>query len=161
MPKTVKIRITAETDILPIAALTADCYRAMAGSESYSQDELSGLLTQCASPESIRRQYRDCMAFVAEQDGLVLGVVAICKNEIVQLFVSPEMQCRGIGAQLLTTAEAAVLSTNYAEINVYTATAPGFYQKMGYKITGHRICSNGPLKGRTLTVFAKTLKPRI
>jgi N-acetylglutamate synthase-like GNAT family acetyltransferase len=151
------IRVIKEKDTPAVANLTADCYRALATREQYTKDELSGLLAQCGE-EAICRQYHDFTAFVAEQDGVVVGVVAIERNEIAQLFVSPTIQGRGIGSGLVAAAEAHMLSSGYAKARAWSATAPTFYVRIGYAVTERKVCGGGPLKGRPLIVLDKVLK---
>ncbi|MDD5708578.1 MAG: GNAT family N-acetyltransferase [Kiritimatiellae bacterium] len=151
------VRTMLEADVPAVATITSDCYRALARREQYTTDELSALLAECASEEAVRRRYRGFAAFVAEQDDAVVGVVAIERNEVAQLFVSPVFQGRGTGRRLLAAAEAAIMNSGCRTSRVWSASAPGFYEKVGYGVTEKRVCAGGPLKGRPLVVLDKIL----
>jgi len=152
------VRPTTDADLQAIAELTSACNRALAVSENYTAAELAGLLAECSSLASIRRQYAAFTSFVSEQAGTVIGVVAVAGDEIAQLFVAPHFQHQGIGRRLVSVAEAQIRACGHAKARVYTASAPAYYQPLGYVETERRRCTEGPLAGRTLVFFEKVLE---
>lgn len=63
----------------------------------------------CLTPDNLRQKIRDELAFVALNDGEILGCI-FCKPEAISLYVgklavSPAAQGRGIGKALLAKAE--------------------------------------------------------
>jgi len=145
-----------ESDVESAGQIIADCYRTLAPRESYTESELRGLLAGC-SPEAIRQRYAQYDAYVADNNGQVVGIIAIERNEIAELFVRPDAQGRGIGTLLVNVAEEVMLSSGHDKVRVRSATAPRFYERLGYDILQRRRCDRGPLKGRPLIVFEKRI----
>jgi N-acetylglutamate synthase-like GNAT family acetyltransferase len=153
------IRPATERDYTSISELTSACYRVLAGRDNYTKAELAGLLAECSSLESIRRQYAAFTVLVAEEAGAIVGVVATDGNEITQLFVLPRAQHREIGRQLVAAAELQIRAAGHRKAWVYTASAATYYERVGYTPTEQRVCAEGPLKGRLLVVLEKSLDP--
>jgi len=145
-----------ESDVELVGRIIADCYRALAPRESYTESELRGLLAGC-SPQAVRQRYAQYDAYVADNDGQVVGVVAIEGNEIAEMFVRADAQGRGIGTLLVNVAEDAILSAGHDKVRVWSATAPRFYERLGYDILERRRCDRGPLKDRPLIVLEKRI----
>lgn len=78
-------------------------------------------------------------SFHIEHDGEVIaGIVASATFEMLEvefLFVDEEFRGRGLGAQLLHTAEdhARAVGARYAYLNTYSFQVPKFYPKQGYR----------------------------
>jgi GNAT superfamily N-acetyltransferase len=85
-------------------------------------------------------------AWVAQESGRLLGYLLAASvlslehgglmAEIDELFVLPEARSRGIGAQLLAAAEAALIARGHVrlqlQLGVGNAAARAFYQRRGY-----------------------------
>jgi len=71
-------------------------------------------------------------------DGAVKGFIRTDGNEIKKLFVEPQFQSRGIGAQLL---EYAVNERNasYLWVLEYNKRGIAFYKRHGFGLTGERM----------------------
>jgi putative acetyltransferase len=61
---------------------------------------------------------------VYEQEGCVVGFVALIGNEVGAIFVNPDAQGRGIGRALM---DAARRSRSYLELDVFEANSVGRY----------------------------------
>jgi len=71
-------------------------------------------------------------------DGVVKGMILISGNELVKLYVEPQFQSQGIGAELL---EYAVNNrqTNWLWALEYNKRGIAFYQRHGFQLTGEKI----------------------
>lgn len=69
--------------------------------------------------------------FVAEQDGQVVGYIALLKNEVGALFVQPAFHGHGVGRALMDYAKA---RHPVLEVEVFTANniGRGFYKQAGF-----------------------------
>lgn len=78
----------------------------------------------------------------AFQDGKLVGCCMLIPEgaEIIrlrQMAVQNELQGKGIGKELILFAENYARDKNYKTLSMHARkTAAGFYQKLGYKITG-------------------------
>ena len=79
-------------------------------------------------------------SFHAEKDGqIVAGIVASSTYDTVEveyLFVQEDLRGQGIGSSLLRQVEEAAKRDGKSRVllNTYSFQAPGFYQKMGYRL---------------------------
>lgn len=92
----------------------------------------------------ILEQYFDAVALSCAKncDGEILGFCGVHDGTIEMLFISPEARGKGIGALLATHAIKAQGATK-VDVNEQNEQALGFYQHMGFKITGR-----SPLDGQ-------------
>lgn len=149
------IRVGRDTDLPRIVEFVGACYQALAVRDQYTSLELEGVLRLCASAESLGKDFREATNLVVVWDGVVVGVVMILKDEMIQLFVAPEAQGRGIGKELVRAAEEVIRRAGYKVARVQTASAPGYYPKLGFVVLQTNICDRGPLQGRVLTWLEK------
>lgn len=72
---------------------------------------------------------------VAEDDGVVVGFVAMVGDEVGGLFVDPVRQGQGIGRRLMAHA---VIGRERLELGVFEANdrARGFYESLGFREVG-------------------------
>ncbi len=71
-------------------------------------------------------------------DGVVKGMILISGNELVKLYVEPQFQSQGIGAELL---EYAVNNRHISWLWAleYNKRGIAFYQRHGFHLTGEKI----------------------
>ena len=74
--------------------------------------------------------------FVAEADGRAVGFMAIAGGFIDQLYVDPDSQRQGVGAALISSAQA--LSPSGLHLFAFETNTSGraFYEKHGFRATG-------------------------
>ena len=70
-------------------------------------------------------------------DGIIKGIVCTDGREIKKLFVEPQFQNCGIGAELLNFA-VDNLNTDFLYVLEYNKRAVKFYQKHGFELTGEK-----------------------
>lgn len=71
-------------------------------------------------------------------DGIIKGIIRLNKNEIEKLYVEPQFQNQGIGAELLKFA-VDVMNCDSLWALEYNKRAIAFYQKHGFVLTGDKI----------------------
>lgn len=74
-------------------------------------------------------------AYYDEEDK-ILGFVAVAADKVEMLFVLPDARGLGIGKALLHYAVTQML-VNKLDVNEQNSDAVGFYQYMGWKVTGY------------------------
>lgn len=75
-------------------------------------------------------------------DGIVRGVIRVCGREIEKLYVEPQFQSRGIGAELL---KFALNELNASELWAleYNKRGIAFYERNGFSLTGEKFMEEG------------------
>ncbi|MDB5222957.1 MAG: GCN5-related N-acetyltransferase [Chitinophagaceae bacterium] len=92
-------------------------------------------------PEELARETKDILIAAFEEDK-ILGCCLLTKvdNQCVrlrQMAVQNNLQGKGIGAAMLNYAENVARDAGYYKVIMHARkTATGFYEKLGYKITG-------------------------
>ena len=135
----ISVRRAAVTDAAAIAELSTQL--------GYSSAE-----PQAAERLSALQDHPDIRAYVAEQDGRILGFIGLMvfpafhrdglHGYITALVVDEKVRGSGAGAALLAEAEAWFAERGVKRVNLTTAlhreAAHGFYEKRGYTFTGKR-----------------------
>jgi hypothetical protein len=70
-------------------------------------------------------------------DGIIKGIICTDGREIKKLFIEPQFQNCGIGAELLNFA-VDNLNTDFLYVLEYNKRAVKFYQKHGFELTGEK-----------------------
>lgn len=132
--------------------------RRAAGTDAAAIAELSTQLGySSAEPQAAARlgalqDHPDIRAYVAEQDGRVVGFIGLMvfpafhrdglHGYITALVVDEKVRGSGAGAALLAESEAWFAERGVKRVNLTTAlhreAAHGFYEKRGYTFTGKR-----------------------
>lgn len=76
--------------------------------------------------------------FVYDDDGVVKGIIRLNGKEIEKLFVEPQFQNQGIGAELLDFA-IKERNSQFLWVLEYNTRAIAFYQKYGFALNGEKI----------------------
>ena len=135
----ISVRRAAVTDAAAIAELSTQL--------GYSSAE-----PQAAERLGALKDHPDIRAYVAEQDGRVVGFIGLMvfpafhrdglHGYITALVVDEKVRGSGAGAALLAEAEAWFAERGVKRVNLTTAlhreAAHGFYEKRGYTFTGKR-----------------------
>jgi N-acetylglutamate synthase-like GNAT family acetyltransferase len=99
-------------------------------------EELMDALAKHKSPQSLQKLASDCDAFVAVEDGRILGVAMLYGDRVTNMFVHTQSQSSGIGRSLITHIEELAKNREISKLSVDSSTtALGFYIKCGYKVT--------------------------
>jgi len=97
--------------------------------------ELMDVLAEHKSPQSVQKLASECDAFVAVEDGEILGVAMLYGDRITNMFVHMQSQNRGIGGSLVTHIEELARTRKISKLSLDSSiTALGFYIKCGYRI---------------------------
>ncbi|MGD9738363.1 MAG: GNAT family N-acetyltransferase [Bauldia sp.] len=103
---------------------------------------------------------RDEKAFVAEENGEVLGLAVVGEHGATAflwgMYVEPARQREGIGSRLIQTAIAAVTTASVIEIRVLEGEPPvvRFYQRHGFRTVGEVDDDILPGRPRRFTVMS-------
>jgi putative acetyltransferase len=73
--------------------------------------------------------------FVSQDDYKIAGFVGVAEMKIEMLFIHPESRGKGIGKQL-TEFAIHELQADKVDVNEQNEQATGFYQRMGFVVTG-------------------------
>lgn len=71
-------------------------------------------------------------------DGAVKGIIRVSGNEIEKLYVEPQFQSQGIGAELLGFA-VSKFHASYLWALEYNSRGIAFYQRHGFELTGEKM----------------------
>jgi GNAT superfamily N-acetyltransferase len=145
---------------IPIASsIVCACYAWLAKAEGYTSDETIRLINERGLPEAIVAQQQECHFLVAEIDGEIEGVAAISKNIITKLYVAPDQFRKGIGSKLFDSSEKYISEQGYNDIflGAFPVSA-GFYEAKGMELEDTKITAGGPIKGRPVLLYRKSIK---
>jgi N-acetylglutamate synthase-like GNAT family acetyltransferase len=105
--------------------------------------ELAGL------PTADIAKTHDLLTWVLEQEGRIVGVVALerfgAEALLRSLTVAPELRARGFGRELVARAEEGARERNIQRLVLLTETAEAFFRSLGYSILDRQRVS-GTLK---------------
>ena len=73
--------------------------------------------------------------FVAQDNNKIAGFLGVAEKKIEMLFIHPDSRGKGIGKQL-TEFAIHELQANKVDVNEQNEQATGFYQRMGFVVTG-------------------------
>ena len=115
-----------------------------------------------ASPEAIElplAQLRDGRVRVAQMAGRVAGFSALLPKdgfcELDGLFVEPQMWGRGVGRALIGDALVQARAQGAATLaTVANPRAEGFYEKLGFTVSGRAQTQFGPANRMQISVFS-------
>lgn len=133
-------------------------YRWLAEREGFTQEELNRLITQRGSEQAIRSQSLAYRFLVATKADLVVGAVAIKKNEVTKLYVDSEFHRQGIGRTLFRAAEEIIAGDGHKELflGAFPSSVP-FYEAIGLRISSTQVKHCGLLAGRQCAIMKKAL----
>ena len=159
MQMVIKIRPMTESDVKSVSDLISAGYRFIAEPDGITDQQLKRLLEERCLPKHVRAIRNRFYCSVAEVEGRVVGLIALCGHNIEELWVLPEYHRQGIGTVLFQHAEQSIANSGHGKVAVLT-TGYGkpFYQAMGMEVVDHRKVTIGPLVGRELVLLEKHLQ---
>lgn len=102
----------------------------------YEQDVLETVVAN-STPERMRDMMREGDFLVAEEDGMIVGIVGLVEDWLRRFFVLPTVQGQGIGRDLLAAMERTALRNCLPVLRVNSSlTARGFYERLGFVSEG-------------------------
>jgi GNAT superfamily N-acetyltransferase len=114
-------------------------------------EEVIDALAASNTPQRMLESARKCDAFVAVENGTILGIAMLDGNRIKRVFTHTQMQRRGIGRALMSHVEALAEERRIPELIVDSSiTAVGFYSKCGYEVIRK---VNKPFRGIENIIF--------
>ena len=139
----ITIRPYQESDVESIGQLIADTYSQF--NLSFASPEEKVLLlgpfqharsSKVTHQKTIARALQADIVFVADVDGIIVGILRGKKDKLQSLFVGGEYHRQGIGRKLVEHFEQECVRQGGRQIKVQsTLFAIPFYQAMGYKKT--------------------------
>jgi ribosomal protein S18 acetylase RimI-like enzyme len=156
--QTVEIREMRDIDLPRVSQIVCAGYRWLAGRAGFTPEELDRLVSRRGSEQAIRSQSLEYRFLVASKADLVVGVVAIKKNEVTKLYVDAEFHRQGIGAALFRAAEEIIEQDGHKELflGAFPSSVP-FYEAIGLRISSTQVKHCGLLAGRQCAIMKKTL----
>ena len=76
--------------------------------------------------------------YVYDDNGVIKGIIRVNGTEIVKLYVEPQFQSSGIGAELLSFAVESFGADNLWALE-YNTRGIAFYQRHGFELTGEKM----------------------
>jgi len=149
-----------EADVESVSRVVSAGYAYLAEREGYSTDQVARLQAERASVAGVRSWPSQWRCFVAEWKGGVVGVLAVDRDDVAELWVHPAYHRRGVGTALFVKAQQSIAEQGYSALTVHCAgsSMQPFYAAMQCTAAGTRRCSSGPLAGWLLTQYHKQLK---
>jgi len=152
------IRPMTESDESIVAELRATGYRFIAGPDGFTDEQLENLLRDRCGLEYTASARQQWPCYVAEDNGEILGTIAVGDNVIQELWVSPAHHRKGIATALFRLAEELIRQAGHSTMTVSTSGyGRPFYEAMGMKLVRHYVVPNGPLEGRRHLMLEKEL----
>ncbi len=160
------IRDYTESDVQQVGVLIADTYSEynLSFASPDQKKAFLGPFQHARSPEkshqdAIAEVIKASMVFVAEMNGVIVGVLRGRMDKLQSLFVSGDVHRQGIGRQLVNRFELECTKQGSRKIILMsTLYAVPFYQAMGYKkSTGIRSMHSFDGEGLQYQPMKKTL----
>lgn len=146
MPIATRLIIATTNDVVAISALVNSAYRGDSSKKGWTTeaDLLDGIRTDEASLTKMIETPGSVILKCIDKAGQLLGCVYLHKKQdklyLGMLTVSPELQARGIGKQLLTAAESHAKQTDCSGITMTVISVRheliAWYERHGYTPTG-------------------------
>jgi len=147
------IRPMVQQDDARVSWILSRCYDLIAKPDGLTPEQHGRMIAERCQPEHVSELRARFACHVAEQNGTVVGFIAVSAGHIEELFIDPDFHRQGAATALFRTAEL----LGHGRVLTVDTTGYGilFYQAMGMRIAGTRTVSFGPLEGRELTRLEK------
>lgn len=126
------IRPAREDDAADISAVVLRALRET-NAKDYT-DEIIERIEQSFSPDAVRELIGKRTVYIATLGSRVVGTASLDGSVVRTVFVSPDVQARGIGKMLMAEIERTARVRNIASLTVPSSiTAESFYARLGFK----------------------------
>ncbi len=115
------IRRMKSEDVPAVSRLVTDCYSFLADRQGFSALQLRRLLEERCSESCVREFYDRFEHYIAACGERIVGVVGIEKNDVAELWVSPDRHRQGIGRALFGKAEELIREAGHTVLTVRTS----------------------------------------
>ncbi|RLE42735.1 hypothetical protein DRJ48_02890 [Candidatus Woesearchaeota archaeon] len=123
------IRRFKQEDALACSKIIAECIDKQVELSLEAKEYIKSKTT----PKHLVERSKRILIFVYEDEGKVLGIGALDKNEIRTLFTKIGHQAKGIGSMILNRLETEAKKSGYKKVFVHAAlNSEAFYRKRGY-----------------------------
>lgn len=113
------------------------------GKQHYSSDQLAGWMGE-RTADYYEDMIKKNKAFIAEENGEILGFVDADPGEVTRLFLLPKAAGRGLGKRLLKLGVEIAAKGHLGPIKIEsTLNAQGFYERHGFKTIKKGYFSHG------------------
>lgn len=147
------IRQIEERDLRRVSALIQNTLL-VSNLPDYDLETIGNLLA-AFSPQQLHALTEKRRIYVYEEGGVMLGTIGLEGGRVCNLFVAPDRQGSGVGAELLGFVEQRARLEGYDTITLDSSlTAVSFYERKGYRRTGEQ--ANRSF-GRTVTMEKRLL----
>lgn len=149
-----------DADCARASALLHACFNWLADREGFTQAQRAFLVGPRSSEQTLRDESRTRPHIVArDEDGTLLGLVAVRENEVARLYVHPRYHGRGVGKALFLAAESMIRRAGFAELRVaaLVENAASFYRARGMREVGRQPYEPDIFGDRTVVLMAKSL----
>jgi len=147
-----------DADHAEVSALLQVCFEWLADVEAFTDRQREFLVGPRSSVETLREESKSRPHLVARGgDGAILGMAAVCGNEIARLYVHPRCHRQGVGRRLFQAAEAMIREAGFTEVTVaaLVESAAAFYRAMGMREVGRTAYEPEIFLGREVVLLAK------
>ena len=155
----IQFRTADGDDIDGMRGVLGACYRRFAITDAWSERVIRDCVESLASAAAFRAILDKEQVHLAVAGAVCVGMVSVVDREIAALFVHPGSQHGGIGTALFRRAIAAIGNQGHqqAVVSVVAASAVGFYEKMGMRVTTTAKVAHGPCTGMTVTMMGMAI----
>jgi len=153
------IRNMLGTDVPEVSRLVCRSFVWGAERDRVSQEAIVGYIEARGAPTAIQCQFEEYHCLVAEDEHVVVGLVAVSGDEVSKLYVDPERMGRGVGRFLFECAERMIRDGGYREMRLVTMfpSTVAFYGKLGMSVKSRGVADHGPCAGCATIVMTKPL----
>lgn len=122
----IEVRPYAEEDVERLSRIVKNNVQHTKGQLSY----------ELASPDKIKKLAKSGDVFVAEFNGMVVGMICLSSNNLSHIFTDRHVHRKGIGRALVHFTEQRAADDGFTELRVTAAaTDYQFYQRLGFRET--------------------------
>ncbi len=149
-----------DADLAEVSKLLRSCFNWLADREGFTPVQRAFLTGERSSVETVRGESKSRPHLVArDEGGTLLGMAAVCGNELARLYVDPRFHGQRVGSKLFAAAEGMIREAGFSEMRVgaLVESAAAFYRARGMHEAGREIYEPEIFLGREVVLLAKAL----